>query len=118
MRTPRPRPAAFWPVLIATLIGAATPSGAAAQGAPPAGWSLVPLLGFGTVRVNDSWNSGGMEAALELEYGGAAWRASSSASLKGLGVGCSESCFEGGPALALSGSRSLGRLWIGVGAGT
>jgi hypothetical protein len=74
------------------------------------------LLGLGVVRDGD-WGSGGMEAAIELEYAGTGWRWSGYGSLRGLGVGCGEACFDGGPALAVGGSRSVGVLWIGGGAG-
>ena len=78
----------------------------------------MPWLGFGMVRAGESWNSGGLEAALELEYGDASWRGSALASERGVGVGCSEACFEGGPAFAIGAARSIGDLWIGAGAGT
>jgi hypothetical protein len=75
------------------------------------------MLGMGVVRESGGWNSAGAEAALELEYGGAAWRWSGYASLRGLGVGCSHACFDGGPAAALGVARSLGPLWLGGGVG-
>jgi hypothetical protein len=78
----------------------------------------VPWLGFGIVHSGESWNSGGLEAAVELVYEAADWRLSAYASERGVGVGCSEACFEGGPALAAGASRSMGGgLWLGGGAG-
>ena len=102
------------------LLASATlfPAAGAAQELSRSGWTIVPSLGFGTVRVNHSWNSGGAEAAFDVEYGGTDWRADAFTSLRGLGVGCSESCFEGGPAFALGAARSVGALWVGGGAGT
>jgi hypothetical protein len=89
---------------------------ASAQTGPHRSWAVVPLLGFGVVR-DEGWQSAGMEAAVELEYGGTDWRWSGYGSLRGLGVGCSHVCFDGGPAVAIGGSRSVGALWIGGGAG-
>jgi hypothetical protein len=80
-------------------------------------WTVVPQLGFGIVTDNSSVGSAGLETGLELENGGAGWRWSGYASIRGIGVGCSESCFDGGPALALGGARSIGPLWLGAGAG-
>jgi hypothetical protein len=91
-------------------------AGIRAQTAPRA-WALVPMLGFGVVTDHGNVGSAGVETALELENGGSGWRWSGYASLRGIGVGCSEACFDGGPALALGGSRSIGPLWIGGGAG-
>ena len=103
---------------IACIAGA--PSPAAAQAEPVRAWTVVPWLGFGVVRAGESWNSGGMEAAVELSYERAGrWRASAWASERGIGVGCSEACFEGGPAFAVSAARGIGRsFWLGAGAGT
>jgi hypothetical protein len=58
-----------------------------------------------------------MEAALELEYGGTDWRWRGYGSVRGSGVGCSPACFDGGPAVAIGSSRSVGALWLGGGAG-
>jgi hypothetical protein len=95
---------------------AVAPATVFAQMEPHRSWAVVPLLGFGAVRDGD-WESAGMEAAVELEYGGTDWRWSGYGSLRGLGVGCSHACFDGGPAVAIGGSRSVGALWIGGGAG-
>ena len=110
---------AFWPcpALLAASI-AMTPNSAAAQEERTDTWAIVPSMGFGMVRVGESRNSAGMELAVDVEYGGAAWRADAFASLRGLGVGCSHSCFDGGPALAAGVSRSLGRVRLGGGMGT
>lgn len=103
-----------WAFLLAA---AGVPPTASAQTEPQRSWAVVPWLGFGVVRDNGDWGSAGAEAALELEYGGAGWRWSGYASLRGLGVACSVACFTGGPALAIGASRSVGVLWIGGGAG-
>lgn len=95
---------------------AVLPAAASAQTEPARAWAVVPLLGFGVVRDNGQWGSAGMEAAVELEYGGTDWRWSGHGSLRGVGVGCSHACFDGGPAVAIGGSRSIGALWIGGGA--
>jgi hypothetical protein len=76
---------------------------------------VVPLLGFGVVRDGD-WGSAGLETAVELEYGRRDWRWSGYASVRGIGVGCSHDCFDGGSALALGALRSVGALWLGGGA--
>jgi hypothetical protein len=111
------RPAAV-PLTLMLAGAALLPSAASAQRDAGRGLAVVPALGFGTVRVNGGWNSGGAEAALGVEYAGADWRADGFGSLRGIGVGCSESCFDGGPAFALGASRSVGALWLGGGAGT
>lgn len=119
MHAPRPSHTSLrrsWPVSLLILGAAVMPAALSAQAEPNQGWAVVPWLGFGVVRDNGGWQSGGMEAAVDLEYGGTRWRWSGYASQRGLGVGCSHSCFEGGPALALGGSRSIGPLWIGGGA--
>ena len=117
MRATRRRLAAFacaWlPVLLSVAL---EPAVVSAQTAPQRSWAIVPLLGFGVVR-NGGWGSAGMEAAIELEYGGTGWRWSGYASQRGVGVGCSHACFDGGPAVAVGGSRSVGAVWIGGGAG-
>jgi hypothetical protein len=92
------------------------PARASSQESAPAAWAVVPLLGAGVTRENDSWGSAGVEAAVELEYGGQRWRGGSYGSWRGLGVGCSERCLEGGPAVGIGASRSVGGLWIGGGA--
>jgi len=106
---------AWLALLIATT--AADPAAVSAQSEPQRAWAVVPYVGFGVVSRNERWNSAGMETAIDVEYGGAHWRWSGSGSVKGLGVGCSHVCFEGGPAVALGGARSVGALWIGGGAG-
>lgn len=88
-----------------------------AQAEPYRAWTIVPMVGFGVTRVNTSWNSAGLEAAVDLEYGGSAWRGSGYASVRGVGVSCSHACFEGGPAFAAGASRSIGAVWIGGGVG-
>jgi hypothetical protein len=90
---------------------------ASAQAEPQRRWAVVPLVGFGVTHVDASWNSAGLEAAIDLEYGGSAWRGSGYASIRGVGVSCSHACFDGGPALAVGASRSIGAVWIGGGAG-
>ena len=75
------------------------------------------MLGFGALLVNETLGSAGMETAVALEYGDSDWRATSFASLRGLGVSCSHACFTGGPALALGAARSVGEVWIGAGVG-
>jgi len=99
---------------------ALTSRDAAAQDEPVRAWTVTPWVGFGVVHAGESWNSGGMEAAIELTYERAGrWRASGYASERGIGVGCSEACFEGGPAFAVSAAQGIGRsFWIGAGAGT
>lgn len=84
--------------------------------------TIVPALGAGVVRSNGSWNSAGVEAALDVGFRLASWRLDGYASVRGIGVGCSEACFEGGPALAagvsrLLGGRPLGGVWLGAAAG-
>src|SRR5687768_9898721 len=117
MRDTRRRLAAFaWAWLPLLLHGALVPTAASAQMEPQRSRALVPLLGFGMVR-DGGWGSAGMEAAVDLEYGGTDWRWSGYGSLRGLGVGCSHACFNGGPAVAIGGARSVGALWIGGGAG-
>ena len=119
MRATPPRSASLsraWLALLVTCI-AVLPAQASAQAAPARAWAVVPLLGGGRVREEGGWNSAGAEAALELEYGGANWRGSAYASQRGLGVGCSEACFDGGPAFAVGVARSFGPLWLGGGAG-
>ena len=94
-----------------------TPASVLAQEDARRAWTVVPLVGFGVVRVNESWNSAGMEAAVDLEYGGMAWRGNGYASVRGIGVGCSHTCFDGGPAVGIGASRSIGAVWIGGGLG-
>jgi hypothetical protein len=118
MRASRRRLAVGTRLFVIVACAALFPSGASAQDEAGPAWAIVPSLGFGTVRVNESWNSGGAEAALDVEYGDSDWRAGGFASLRGIGVGCSESCFEGGPAFALGAARSVGALWLGGGVGT
>ena len=101
---------------LAFLFAVAAPTTAAAQPDEPRGWALVPSLGFGFVEENRDWRSGGAEAGVELEYGHDAWRWSGQASVRGLGLGCSEGCYGGGPAIALGVSRALGPVWAGAGA--
>jgi hypothetical protein len=101
------------PVALAMAIGAPV---VGAQTEPQGGWVVIPSLGFGVVRDGD-WGSAGMEVALEGGYERAGWRWSGYGSLRGLGVGCSHACFDGGPAIAVGVSRSFGALWIGGGAG-
>jgi hypothetical protein len=96
---------------------ASAPVAAWAQAEPQRRWTVVPLVGFGVTRVDASWNSAGLEAAIGLEYGGSAWRGSGYASIRGVGVGCSHACFDGGPAFGVGVSRSIGAVWIGGGAG-
>lgn len=120
-RPPRALTGRWTPLLLGILTlgiltAAALPTPACAQTVPEPGWAVVPMLGFGLVR-DGAWGSAGMEAAVELEYGAEAWRGSGYVSQRGIGVGCSHACFDGGPALALGGSRSLGPLWVGGGAG-
>lgn len=118
MRETRRSPAVFPWAWLPLLLGAAVlPEKASAQTEPHRSWAVVPLLGFGVARRNGNWESAGAEAAVDLEYGGPGWRWSGYASLRGLGVNCSEACFDGGPAVAIGGSRSVGALWIGGGAG-
>jgi len=114
--TRRPPAASAWAWLPLLLNVAVVPAMASAQTEPHRTWAVVPLLGFGVVRDGD-WESAGMEAAVELEYGGTGWRWSGYGSLRGLGVNCSEACFDGGPAVAIGGSRSVGALWFGGGVG-
>ena len=92
------------------------PRAGSAQAQPQRAFSVVSLLGFGVVSDGD-WSSVGLEAALDLVYGGTDWQWSVYGSWRGLGVGCSEACFDGGPALAVGVSRSIGRFWLGAGAG-
>lgn len=113
----RGRPVASVWLALLLIQTALTPVAAWAQTEPDRRWSLVPELGFGATRVNGGWNSAGLEAAVDLEYGGTNWRGNAVASLKGVGVGCSHACFEGGPAVAVGVSRSLGAFWVGGGAG-
>jgi hypothetical protein len=101
--------------LLVTCAGVWAPEASAQE--PERAWAVIPMLGGGRVREEGGWNSAGAEAALELEYGGSGWRWSGYASQRGLGVGCSESCFDGGPAFAAGIARSFGRLWLGGGAG-
>jgi hypothetical protein len=95
---------------------AGEPAALSAQMEDERDWTAVPLLGFGVLR-DGGWGSGGVEAALELGYRRSGFRWGGLGSLRGLGVSCSHACFDGGPALALSMSRSVGPLWIGGGMG-
>lgn len=95
--------------MVPTLLGAQTE-------ASPA-WAIVPFVGFGAVVENGDVESAGMEAALDIEYGGTRWRLNGYSSLRGLGVSCSHACFDGGLALAVGASRWLGAVWIGGGIG-
>ena len=104
-------------LLTLLVLGALAPDPASAQIGGRPGWSVVPALGFGVVRVNDSWNSGGMEAGVEVGYGGPTWGWDAYGSMNGLGVACSHVCFDGGPALTTGPSVGIGRLQIGAGAG-
>jgi hypothetical protein len=105
-------------VAVTFLLAALVPRAAWAQTeAGGARWSVVPLVGFGALIQNGGWGSAGMEGALEVEYGGSAWRSGGFASLRGIGVGCSEACFDGGPAVAASLSRSVGTVRLGGGVG-
>jgi hypothetical protein len=79
-------------------------------------WTVVPLLGFGVVDEN-GWRSAGAEAGLDIEHGDSDWRGVAHVSVIGLGLGCSEACFDGGPALTIGFLRSIGALWLGAGAG-
>ena len=113
----RPRLVLFaWPWLPLLLNLAVVPATLSAQTEVAPHWTAVPLLGFGGVR-DGGWGSGGMEAALELGYERAGWRWSGYGSLRGLGVGCSHACFDGGPAFAMGVTRSVGAIWIGGGLG-
>jgi hypothetical protein len=113
----RLRIVAFARTWLPVLLGlAAVPAALSAQTEVEGHWTAVPLLGFGVVR-DGGWGSGGMEAALELGYERAGWGWSGYGSLRGLGVGCSHACFDGGPALAMGVSRSVGAIWIGGGMG-
>lgn len=103
--------------LLALLGHALIPAMGYAQVTPPRTWTVVPLLGFGAVLDNGNLESAGMESALDIEYGGTRWRWSGYSSLRGLGVGCSHACFDGGPAVTIGVSRSLNALWIGGGVG-
>lgn len=127
LRRPTLLPPAWMPVLLGLALLPAAASGQAPE--PHRSWAVVPMLGFGVVR-DGEWGSAGMEAALELEYGGSDWRWNGHGSVRGLGVSCSHAraatevstCFDGGPAVAVGGMRSLdalslGALWIGAGAG-
>ena len=107
----------LWARLILFLTLLVVPAAASAQDDAGAAWKVVPLLGFGVVRVNESWNSAGMEAAAHIEYGGTAWRGNGYASVRGVGVSCSHTCFDGGPAVGIGASRSVGAVWIGGGLG-
>ena len=100
----RSRNAFIWAWLPLLFGIAVVPARASAQIERQRTWAVVPLLGFGTVRDNATWGSAGMEAALELEYGGTSWRWNGHGSLQGLGVGCSHACFDGGPAVGIGGS--------------
>jgi hypothetical protein len=118
MRETQRRLSAFsWAWLFIPTLAAAIPTAALAQDDARRAWTVVPLLGFGVVRINESWNSAGMEAAIDLEYGGTAWRGNGYASVRGVGVSCSHACFDGGPAVGIGASRSVGAVWIGGGLG-
>jgi hypothetical protein len=100
------------------LLVAVAPATASAQTDPQRTWAVVPSLGLGVVRRNGQWGSAGLEAALDLEYARNGWRWGAYGSIRGVGVGCSEGCFEDeGATVAMGGSRSVGRVWIGGGAG-
>lgn len=113
--SPAPYPGTWLPTLLVTL-AVAIPSGGAAQADAARGWTVTPMLGFGVVHDGD-WRSAGMEAALELGYGGDAWRLTGHGSQQGLGVTCSHACWGGGPAFAVGGARSVGSFWLGAGVG-
>src|SRR5688572_6061446 len=119
MRETQRRLSAFswtWLALLPTL-PMVIPAAASAQDDARRAWTVVPFLGFGVVRVNQSWNSASMEAAVDLEYGDTAWRGNGCGSVRGIGVGCSHTCFDGGPAVGIGASRSVGKAWIGGGLG-
>lgn len=103
--------------LLVLCLASLVPPTASAQTEGERSWSVVPLLGFGAVGDHGNWGSAGVETALDVGYGGGAWRWSGYASLRGIGVGCSAACFDGGWAFAGGASRSVGPLWIGAGAG-
>jgi hypothetical protein len=113
----RPLAVCTWVWLTVVFAAAVLPAKAAAQTEVRPAWAIVPLVGLGAARDNDTWGSGGAEVALDVEYGGAAWRGSASGSIRGLGMSCSEGCIDDGAAVALGASRSLGVLWIGGGVG-
>ena len=120
LRTHRPRGSSRPGGLTLLLaLAAAAPAAASAQVERGPAWTVVPMVGFGfVVEENGSRNSGGLEAAVDLEYGDARWRGGAYGSWRGLGVSCSHACWEGGPAVAAGASRALGRLWLGGGVGT
>ena len=108
------RPSALrWAWLPLILVG--TPGSAQA----PAGRALTvaPSLGFGVLRRNGDWESGGVEASLELGYGDARLRWLAQGSLRGVGVDCSDGCSDGGWGFSVGALRSVGRVWLGGGAG-
>jgi hypothetical protein len=76
----------------------------------------VPLLGFGALGDGD-WSSTGVELALDLSYGGTEWRGTAYGSWRGLGVGCSEVCFDGDLRSQSACPDPIGHLWLGGGAG-
>lgn len=119
MRLTRRPPAAFALVWLPLLLGAAVlPPAAAAQTDAGPTWSVVPLVGFGVLRRNGGWDSAGMEAGVDIEHANTRWRGYGSAALRGVGVSCSHGgCLDGGPAAAIGGARSVGKLWIGGGTG-
>jgi len=83
--------------------------------APSGSWGLVASLGGGTVRDGRDWSSGGMEVGLGLEVLGEAWRGRVAASLRGVGVGCSHACVDGGWGASVGLSRRLLGLHPGMG---
>ena len=79
--------------------------------------AVTPYLGLGTLRRNGSWESAGLEASLQLGYGGTRLRWHTAASLRGIGVSCSDGCADGGWAFSVGVARAVGRVWLSGGAG-
>lgn len=85
---------------------------------PGAAWAVIPSVGFGALRERGSWNSGGMEASVDIGLRRNRWTWAARGSLRGLGVSCSHGCADGGWWFGGGAARASGPIRIGGGVGT
>lgn len=106
-----------WRRVALLAVAAVLPAHVSAQERAAPRWTLIPSVGAVTLRDGGTWNSAGASVALDYSRGAAGWQVDGHVFRRGLGVSCSHACVDDAWGIAVGGSRSVGGLLIGAGAG-
>jgi len=79
--------------------------------------TVIPSVGFGAVFDSGHPESGGMSTLIQIEMSGDRLRWGLFASVRGIGVGCTDGCDLSGRALGAEIAFLVGRVGIGPGLG-